>query len=66
MSNKTINHAPLTNVQIEQKNEAQLALNKMKELEKKKKKKMITIKKKNGTVISSTSVENLNLYKDGR
>ncbi len=66
MSKKTINHVSLTNVDIERRSEAQIALAKMKELEKKKRKKMRTITLPNGTIISSTNEENLKLYKDGR
>lgn len=66
MSKKTINHNPLTIADIEHRSEAQNALDKMKALEKRKRGEMKTVKLKNGTIISSTSEENIKLYKDGR
>lgn len=64
MSRKSVNFAPITSVEEENHSKAQLALLKMKELEKKKRKKMKTIHLPNGAIVSSTSNENLKSYQE--
>ena len=64
MSRKTTNYAPITNEEEEIHDKAQVALARMKELEKKKRKKMKTIRLPNGAIVSSTSKENLKYYEE--
>jgi hypothetical protein len=64
MSRKSVNFAPITSVEEEIHDKAQLALERMKELEKEKRKKMKTIRLPNGAIVSSTSKENLKYYQE--
>ena len=64
MSRKSVNFAPITSEEEEIHDKAQLALAKMKELEKKKRKQMKTIRLPNGAIVSSTSKENLKYYQE--
>lgn len=64
MSRKTTNYAPITNEEEEIHDKAQVALARMKELEKKKRKKMKTIRLPNGAIVSSTSKANLKYYEE--
>ena len=64
MSKKSVNYAPITSVEEEIHDKAKLALAKMKELEKEKRKEMKTIRLPNGTIVSSTSEDNLKYYKE--
>lgn len=62
MSKKSINHSPIINVEEELKSNAQIALAKMKNIEKLKRQKMKTIYLDDKTIVSSTSSENLKIY----
>lgn len=64
MSRKSVNYAPITSVEEEIHDRAKVALERMKELEKEKRKKMKTIRLPNGSIISSTSEDNLKYYKE--
>lgn len=62
MSKKSVNFAPITNIEEEIHDKARLALKKMKELERKNRKKMKTIYLDDKTIVSSTSKDNLKIY----
>lgn len=62
MSKKSVNYAPITNIEDEIHDKATIALKKMKELERKNRKKMKTIYLDDKTIVSSTSKDNLKIY----
>lgn len=64
MSKNSVNFAPITLEEEENHSKAQLALMRMKELEKKHKKKMKTIILANKAIVSSTSKDNLKFYEE--
>lgn len=64
MSRKSPNYAPITSVEEEIHDRAKATLLMMKEMEKKNRKKMKTIRLSNGTIVSSTSKENLKYYQE--